>query len=82
MMFFSKKSEKKLILFRMGIFLLLYLMAVATASLAATIADSMEDALDFLASKSAEAASSEPQGPREVRSLGLAPFLQSMFRYI
>jgi hypothetical protein len=75
---------KILILFRMGIFLLLYLMAVATASLAATIADStvsMEDALDFAASTSAEAASSEPQGPREVRSLGLAPFLQSMFRY-
>jgi hypothetical protein len=69
----------------MGIFLLLYLTAVATASLAATIADSsvfIEDALDFLASTSAEAASSEPQGPREVRSLGLAPFLQSMFRYI
>ncbi len=69
----------------MGIFLLLYLMVVATASLAATIADStvfMEDALEFVASTSAEAASSEPQGPREARSLGLAPFLQSMFRYI
>jgi hypothetical protein len=67
----------------MGIFLLLYLMAVATASLAAKIADStvsMEDALDFVASTSAEA--SEPQGPREARSLGLAPFLQSMFRYL
>ncbi len=69
----------------MGIFLLLYLTAVATASLAPTIADStvsMEDVLDFVASTSAEAASSEPQGPREARSLGLAPFLQSMFRYI
>jgi hypothetical protein len=69
----------------MGIFLLLYLMAVATASLAATIADSpvsMADDLDFVVSKSAEAASSEPQGLRGARSLGLAPFLQSMFRYI
>jgi hypothetical protein len=69
----------------MGIFLLLYLTAVATASLAATIADSTvskEDALEFVASTSAEAASSKSQGSREVRSLGLAPFLQSMFRYI
>ena len=62
----------------MEIFLLLYLTTGLAASGTASVAASTE--ASRAASTPADGADWPPQGPREVRSLALTPFLQSMFK--